>query len=159
MQQNVANLRGFFSAFFALEQPVWSGFLAGWPGLPGNENHEKWEKRLGFALGMFLNLPNEVRLRIILYAITFTLQYGPNVLLRSLTPSFLFGDGPPELEWSDSSNVSVGDEEAKQEARKMIKDFKPTKKSVVEVASNSTNAVSFVIPKEEKELALPAPFN
>eukprot|EP00971_Amphidinium_carterae_P205294 4074613-Amphidinium_carterae.1 len=26
--------------FFRLPEPLWAGFLAGWPTLPGNENHE-----------------------------------------------------------------------------------------------------------------------
>jgi hypothetical protein len=31
MQQPVESLRGFFSAFFAVDQAVWAGFLAGNP--------------------------------------------------------------------------------------------------------------------------------
>ena len=54
-------LRGFFSAFFQLETILWGGFLAGWPGLPGNEFHDAWNKRLGFALKLFAFMPNPVR--------------------------------------------------------------------------------------------------
>ena len=38
-EQKVEYLRGFFKAFFEIETPVWGGFLAGWPGLPGDECH------------------------------------------------------------------------------------------------------------------------
>jgi lycopene beta-cyclase len=36
MNQKVDILRGFFAAFFQLDAETWSGFLAGWPGLPGD---------------------------------------------------------------------------------------------------------------------------
>lgn len=77
MDQRVENLRGFFIAFFSLSQPVWSGnrlnclvtkpsinilherlgFLAGWPGLPNNEYHDRWDRRLRFALELFVKMP------------------------------------------------------------------------------------------------------
>jgi hypothetical protein len=37
MEQTVDKLRGFFKAFFEVDEAVWSGFLAGWPGLPGKQ--------------------------------------------------------------------------------------------------------------------------
>ena len=125
MEQNVEKLRGFFSAFFALPQPVWGGFLAGWPGLPGNENHDSWLKRFSFATGLFVKMPLQVQLSIMLYAIRFTLEYGPYTLLRSVTPPFLFGTGPGTPAW-EPPRMSLGDEEAKEEARQMMKKFKPT---------------------------------
>ena len=60
MEQNVDILRGFFQAFFSLEGAVWGGFLAGWPGLPGNIHHESWNRRLVFALSLFLKMNNKV---------------------------------------------------------------------------------------------------
>eukprot|EP01041_Mallomonas_annulata_P002169 gene2169-4220_t len=126
MAQNVKSLRGFFSAFFALSQPVWGGFLAGWPGLPGNENHDVWTARLSFALGLFVKMPTEVKLNIMLYAIKNSFEYGPNILLRSVTPPFLFGSGPSDPTYvSISSESSIGDMEVKDEARTMMKEFKP----------------------------------
>ena len=116
MEQEVAILRGFFQAFFALENEVWHGFLAGWPGLPGNTHHETWNRRLVFALSLFLKMNNQVRLTMMLYAVRYTLEYGPGTLLRSLTPGVLFGAGPPDAVWQEAAAV-VGDEEAKREAR------------------------------------------
>ncbi len=63
-EQQVTKLRGFFTAFFKLEMDVWGGFLAGWPGLPGNENHEVWNKRLQFGLALFIRFPPEVALAL-----------------------------------------------------------------------------------------------
>ena len=60
MEQKVDILRGFFQAFFMLEGEVWGGFLAGWPGLPGNIHHESWNRRLVFALSLFLKMNNKV---------------------------------------------------------------------------------------------------
>lgn len=126
MEQNVENLRGFFVAFFQLNQAVWSGFLAGWPGLPGNMYHETWDARLKFALQMFTKMPNTTRLGMVLYSIGYTLKFGPNTLLRSLTPSwFLFGAGPSDPAFK-APEISVGDEEAKKEARMMMKQFNPS---------------------------------
>ena len=65
LNQPVDKIRGFFDAFFALDIPVWGGFLAGWPGLPGNEYHETWSARLGFALSLFTKMPNDVRLAMV----------------------------------------------------------------------------------------------
>jgi len=141
MAQPVDVLRGFFSAFFQVETLVWGGFLAGWPGLPGNVNHETWHARLGFALNLFLKMPNEVRVAMILYSIGYTAQYGPNTLLRSLTPDILFGSGPEAWELpgglreemqiaqairNDAVPDNVGDVEAKEEAKKLMADFKKT---------------------------------
>ena len=75
MSQPVERLRGFFSAFFALETVVWGGFLAGWPGLPGNEFHDSWDKRLRFALSLFWLMPNDVRFAMSYCDVLF--EYGP----------------------------------------------------------------------------------
>ena len=116
MRQPVDQLRGFFDAFFQLDQIVWAGFLAGWPGLPGhfsiiiskfvagpvlhshyfagetgNTYHASWSSRFKFCIDLFLKMPNSVRFGIILYSVLFTLEYGPNSLLRSIIP--LFGQG------------------------------------------------------------------
>ena len=122
MLQNVKILRGFFSAFFALPQLMWSGFLAGWPGLPGNEYHYTWDKRLVFALNLFFKMPTEVQITLILFTIKFTIQYGPNVLLRSVVP-YLFGSGPAEPKLPIAP---LGDIEAKEEARRLMKVFHAT---------------------------------
>ena len=142
MQQPVDRLRGFFSAFFAVEQPVWSGFLAGWPGLPGNEYHETWYGRLVFALQLFLKMPNDVRVAMVLYSALHTLEYGPNTLLRSLVPSIAVGQGPADPRWTAPA-VVLGDDEAKREAREAMKAFEPSAGSRGGAATE----------------ALPAPFN
>lgn len=128
MQQNVHKLRGFFSAFFALNQPAWSGFLAGWPGLPNNQYHDSWDKRFTFALNLFVRMPPDVAVAMVLYAIRYTLEYGPNTLLRSLAPPFLLGEGPVPIDYDATygtleSGRGVGDMEAKEEARRMMLAF------------------------------------
>ncbi len=148
MQQNVDKLRGFFTAFFALEQPVWSGFLAGWPNLPGNEYHDSWYKRLVFALSLFLKMPNDVRISMILFSILHTIEYGPFTLVRSLVPSFVVGDGPGNPSY-EKPPIIIGDENAKQEARLMMKQFKPSATSKGRIVSNNI----------EKSETIPAPFN
>ena len=147
MEQPVQKLRGFFTAFFACRQPEWSGFLAGWPGLPGNEYHETWNARLAFALQMFSKMPPDVGLAMILYSIVYTIKFGPNTLLRSLTPKFLFGAGPSDALYSEIPK-ELGDAEAKDEARRMMKSFRPTAK--VTYNSKETEVVN---------TAYPAPFN
>mmetsp|Transcript_6097 Transcript_6097/g.13101 ORF Transcript_6097/g.13101 Transcript_6097/m.13101 type:complete len:111 (+) Transcript_6097:2-334(+) len=78
---------------------------------------------------------------MILYSIGYTAQYGPNTLLRSLTPDILFGSGPEAWELpgglreemqiaqairNDAVPDNVGDVEAKEEAKKLMADFKKT---------------------------------
>lgn len=125
MEQPVDNLRGFFDAFFALDQDTWSGFLAGWPGLPGNVHHETWDRRLKFALNMFVKMKPAVRLAMVLYAIKYTFYFGPGTLLRSLTPDFLFGSGPEEYVWKKMPDL-LGDDAAKVEAKTMMSSFIPS---------------------------------
>jgi len=154
MLQPVDQLRGFFSAFFSVEQEVWAGFLAGWPGLPGNQHHDNWVGRLKFCIDLFLKMPNSVRAGIILYSIAYTFEYGPSTLFRSLLP-FLFGFGAPSPSWRPPA-ISVGDEGAKKEAREMIKMFKP---SAVNPATSSPVSPAVATTENETEEQIPAPFN
>ena len=87
---DAVDLRGWFTAFFQLPTDVWSGFLAGWPGLPGNTNHESRLSRLLFGLDMFRRLPPPVALKLTTFLLKFSLSDG-DTLLRSVTP--FFGDG------------------------------------------------------------------
>jgi lycopene beta-cyclase len=147
MEQPVDKLRGFFSAFFACKQVVWGGFLAGWPGLPGNSYHKTWSARLSFALELFFKMPPDVGLSMVLYSIMYTVKFGPNTLLRSLTPAFLFGAGPSDSVYSDLPET-LGDTAAKIEARNMMKAFTPTAK----VTYNKKEP-------EKVDSTYPAPFN
>jgi lycopene beta-cyclase len=159
MKQPVEKLRGFFSAFFAVEQLVWSGFLAGWPGLPGNEFHDTWNARFSFALKLFVQMPNDVRLAMMLYAIQYTLEFGPATLLRSLTPGFLFGSGPADPSWQPAP-VDIGDVDAKEEARRMMKEFTCTAHSTIH--SKSDEEKTEERSETEKKVSInnyPAPFN
>jgi len=83
-------LRGWFGGFFALDQDVWAGFLAGWPGLRGNEHHETRWKRLVFGLSLLPRLPPAVTLKLAAFIAEYSLKHGP-ALMRSLVP--FFGDG------------------------------------------------------------------
>jgi lycopene beta-cyclase len=115
MKQNVVGLRGFFSGFFKLPLPLWAGFLAGWPGLPNNENHETWLARLWFGLNFITRLPPSVALdmtaSIISYIATTNLA-----LAQSVTP--LLGE-PASYEYQPNEDA-IGDVAAKNEARQMI---------------------------------------
>mmetsp|Transcript_10804 Transcript_10804/g.24702 ORF Transcript_10804/g.24702 Transcript_10804/m.24702 type:complete len:630 (-) Transcript_10804:38-1927(-) len=116
MALDVEGLRGWFGGFFRLEEPLWAGFLAGWPTLPGNENHESWLRRITFGLQLVTKLPLPIILKLVGGIASFSLGYGPR-LLRSVTP--LFGE-PPSYEWVPLNHLEVGDEAAKQEARAMM---------------------------------------
>lgn len=48
MKQKVSGLQGFFSGFFKLPFPLWTGFLAGMKNLPNNDRHETWYNRCAF---------------------------------------------------------------------------------------------------------------
>ena len=58
---------------------VWGGFLAGWPGLPGNENHATFGARLRFGITIFFKFPAKVAATFVAYLATFTARYGPLV--------------------------------------------------------------------------------
>ena len=166
-QQPVSILRGFFSAFFALDDAVWGGFLAGYPSLPGSHLHETWRARLfGFALPIFLRMPNDVRLSMMIYAVKHVVRDGPNILLRSITPEFLFGEGAEDIfsldAYSANSKVSstsrTGDRAAKREAVGMMREFSPTGKYQMTVADaedlKEGDLLSALSPTAEP----PAPF-
>lgn len=59
--QPVEMLRGFFDAFFTLDMETWGGFLAGWPGLPGNDKHATYLARIQFGISIFLKFPPKAR--------------------------------------------------------------------------------------------------
>ena len=144
MAQPVNLLRGFFMAFFAVEQPVWSGFLAGYPGLPNNENHEDWNKRFSFALKLFFQMPTQVKLTMIIFAIKHTFEFGPTTLLRSLSPDFIFGSVSDDPVWELPSST-IGAVEAKDEARKMMNKFTEEK---AKKQNNSDEPFSYPAPFE-----------
>jgi len=117
MQLDVAGLRGWFNGFFRLPEPLWAGFLAGWPTLPGNENHESWLARISFGLQLFVKIPAPIALRLATGILQYSLAYGTS-LVRSVTP--LFG-APPSYAWSPPVPVDeVGDMAAKREAKAMM---------------------------------------
>lgn len=113
---DVASLRGWFNGFFRLEEPLWAGFLAGWPSLPGNENHEEWWTRLSFGVQLLVKIPPQVGLLLVQGILGYTFGYGFS-LFRSVTP--LFGS-PPTYTWSSPDSLYLGDDPAKEEARAMI---------------------------------------
>jgi len=126
--QPVEILRGFFGAFFALQQDVWGGFLAGWPGLPGNDNHATYLARIKFGIGIALKFPPKVAAVFVGYLATFTAQYGPLILKSIFTPVFQIGMGPaaPDLglrarRERERDVYVVGDAAAKKEAVAMLK--------------------------------------
>jgi len=120
------------------------GFLAGYPGLPNNEYHDRWDKRLKFALGLFVKMPAPVAASMVLFSIFHTLIYGTNSLLRSLAPDFVLA-GPDEPVY-EPSGVIIGDNAAKDEARRMFREFVPT-------ASNPADV------KVHEPDVLPSPYN
>lgn len=155
MEQPVDILRGFFQAFFKVDQETWSGFLAGWPGLPGNIYHETWNRRLQFCLNLFVKMQNPVKAAMVLYSIKYTSQYGPGTLIRSLTPDFLFGSGPQTFK-SVKLPDQLGDFEAKEEAKNMMQKFVP---SAGEHFVTKMDLKIDVEIREEEPSGYPAPFN
>ena len=152
MSLPVDKLRGFFQAFFSLDQPIWSGFLAGWPGLPNNNYHDTWDKRLSFALSIFWFMPNDLRVEIIWKSIAFTLEYGPNVLVRSLLP---LGQGPQIGGEGVAGVGKVGqgkrEKGVKDEAREMMKAFSPSAQPPVKSEEQEG--------EKWGQVTFPAPFN
>jgi len=117
MELDVAGLRGWFDGFFRLDEPLWAGFLAGWPTLPNNELHESWFARIWFGIQLLVKIPWPIKLRLAQGIVQFTFSYGVT-LLRSVTP--LFGS-PPSYRWSPPLPAEeVGDVAAKLEARAMM---------------------------------------
>lgn len=114
---DVAALRGWFDGFFGLPEPLWAGFLAGWPTLPNNQLHESWVGRSSFGIQHVLRTPGPVLLSAVAGAVGYTVTHGTS-LLRSVTP--LFGS-PPSYTWSPPvPPEQLGDPAAKNEARAMI---------------------------------------
>ena len=105
-------LRGWFDGFFKLDQPVWAGFLAGWPGLPGNENHDTRLDRLKFGVSLLPKLPIQVAFKLAAFIAQYSLQNGP-ALLRSVTP--FFGDGDYFDARADPDRPPPGDQAVKDE--------------------------------------------
>eukprot|EP00434_Breviolum_minutum_P011371 symbB.v1.2.010036.t1/scaffold650.1/size176305/15 len=125
MELDVAGLRGWFQGFFNLPEDLWAGFLAGWPSLPGNQNHESWVARLTFGLQLVTKIPPPIALKLIAGIARFSLTYGVS-LIRSVTP--LFGT-PPSYAWTPPvPKEEVGDVAAKTEAFAMMKAGKETSK-------------------------------
>jgi len=124
MELDVAGLRGWFQGFFNLPEDLWAGFLAGWPSLPGNKNHESWLARLTFGLQLVTKIPPPVALKLIAAIGRFSLTYGVS-LIRSVTP--LFGT-PPSYAWTPPvPKEEIGDVAAKTEALAMIQAGKQEK--------------------------------
>ena len=121
-------MRGFFGAFFALPMDVWGGFLAGWPGLPGNDNHATYLARIRFGISIAIKFPPKVAAVFVGYLATFTLEYGPLILRSIFTPVFEIGVGPPppdvglRARRQRAADVYVtGDAAAKREAVEMLR--------------------------------------
>lgn len=133
MKQNVEGLRGFFEGFFKLDLPSWGGFLAGWPGLPNNENHETWWARLKFGLTFVSKLPPQVALDMLASIATYSITEGVP-LPQSVTPLLGLPDGYGYKE----KPAVVGDVAAKAEARRMISESQV--EDVVPVDFDETNS-------------------
>ena len=115
MKQNVVGLRGFFDGFFRLPLVQWGGFLAGWPGLPNNDQHETWLARISYGINFLVRLPPQVAFDMIASIVSYSLKEG-TPLLQSVTPFF---GAPSSYEYS--RNVDrVGDVAVKLEAKKLI---------------------------------------
>jgi len=130
MKQDVIGLRGFFDGFFRLPLELWGGFLAGWPGLAYNENHESWDKRILFGLSFIVKLPPPVALDMFVSIITYSIFNEGWSLIQSVTP--LLGD-PPSYEYKQNTD-RLGDVSAKKEAVEMIRESKALAEMPTEVA-------------------------
>jgi lycopene beta-cyclase len=104
MKQDVVGLRGFFEGFFRLPLGLWGGFLAGWPGLANNENHESWLKRMWFGLTFIIKLPLPVAVDMAANIVQYSISEG-TPLPQSVTP--FFGE-PPSYEYK-RNNDRIGD--------------------------------------------------
>jgi lycopene beta-cyclase len=153
MKQDVVGLRGFFDGFFKLPLPLWAGFLAGWPGLPFNENHESWLARLWFGLNFIVRIPLPVALDMAASIAAYTITEGVP-LPQSVTP-FL---GEPDSYEYERNTDTIGDVAVKAEARQMIAKSAVTKDVPVAFTSESeavrdTPAVTITAKSPEKEAA------
>jgi len=139
MKQDVQGLRGFFDGFFALPIQMWTGFLAGWPGLPHNHLHDSWHKRLWFGLLFVSKLPANVAFDMLASIATYTITDGI-ALPQSVTP--FFGQPHSYRHHLRPLAFHLGDVAAKAEARDMIQASNLTKHLPVAFAKNkkTTNA-------------------
>mmetsp|Transcript_16030 Transcript_16030/g.32861 ORF Transcript_16030/g.32861 Transcript_16030/m.32861 type:complete len:590 (+) Transcript_16030:20-1789(+) len=115
MNQKIDGLQGFFSGFFALSFPMWSGFLAGMKNLPNYEKHSTWYARLLFGVTFLTKLPPAVGLALVTSIVTYTVKNGPE-LIQSVTP---FAGEPGTFLDSMAFRGDEGDVNAKNEAREM----------------------------------------
>lgn len=138
MKQDVIGLRGFFDGFFKLPVELWGGFLAGWPGLAYNENHESWDRRILFGLSFIVKLPFPVALDMFLSIITYSLFNEGWSLIQSVTP---LAGKPPSYEYKPN-NDRIGDIAAKQEAVEMIQQSKALAEMPTEVAITASTSTT-----------------
>lgn len=138
MKQDVVGLRGFFDGFFKLPVELWGGFLAGWPGLAYNENHESWDKRIFYGLSFVTKLRPSIAFDMFLSIITYSVFNEGWSLIQSVTP---FLDDPPSYEYKQNID-RIGDVAAKQEAVEMIRQSKVLAEMPTEVAIAASNSVT-----------------
>ena len=137
MKQNVEGLRGFFDGFFRLPMPMWSGFLAGWPGLPGNDYHDNWASRMWYGVLFLSKLPLQVSLDMVSSIAGYTVFENLS-LMQSVTP---FLGVPDSYEYQMNTDV-VGDVAAKSEARKMLMESKVEELVPVAFEEKETKSIS-----------------
>lgn len=91
-------------------------FLAGWPGLAHNENHETWLSRIAFGVNFLIKLPPQVAVDMTASILQYSLS--TTQLLQSVTPFF----GEPASYEYDRNMDRIGDVAVKNEARQMMAD-------------------------------------
>lgn len=82
----------------ALVCPCTQGFLAGWPGLPDNVEHETWEGRLLFGIRLFLLAPLPLKLALAQCGVLM----GGLPFFRSVTPLAALLQEPADLPYEPS---------------------------------------------------------
>jgi len=150
MKQSIQLLRSFFTTFFQITpQQKWAGFLAGWVGLPGNEQyHAHWWQRLSFASEVFLKFSWPIQWAVLREAIQYMQEYSPFTLLRTFLPEPIIqcweknyhqhsacccGDNSNNAEKNCKNDANLliehqrGDVEAKQEAKQLMAAFYHTR--------------------------------
>lgn len=137
MKQQVVGLRGFFDGFFRLPLELWAGFLAGWPGLAYNENHETWLRRMWFGVNFIIKLPPKVGLDMFSSIVSYSVFENLS-LIQSVTP-FL---GEPESYEYNRNMDRIGDVAAKLEAVRMIKQSQSFAEMSTEVAAITETAIT-----------------
>ncbi|KAG7346246.1 lycopene cyclase family protein [Nitzschia inconspicua] len=150
MKQDVVGLRGFFDGFFRLPIELWGGFLAGWPGLIYNENHETWYKRIMYGVNFILKLPPPVAWAMFTNIVSYSIFENLS-LIQSVTP--LLGE-PESYEYMRNTD-RIGDVAAKQEALRMIQAslaFAEMPTEVAAIASGSETKTSTEKPIAEAEM-------